>query len=248
MESRLVASREAASGGTATPSLIFHDAVENPVSANELSYAMDSYLQTRDIEVKENISPPAQNPNGNDLNETTLIIPTTEVDRRSREIRNLGPVNYPGLSELAPLKPTRSRSPSYQKAKTIYDEALISIKEELDEFNAQNYDSILSENMPSTDIRPRYRKMKMKEIVLISASEDLAPLLIKSGLIEEERTIAEDVIAIHEQVTNIKLTYQDAVSNVTNSLFGDRDMEDIELTSTPEIQPYSTERWSCYNI
>ena len=45
--------------------------------------------------------------------------------------------------------------------------------------------------------------MKMKEIVLISASEDLAPLLIKSGLIEEERTIAEDVMAIHNQVTNI---------------------------------------------
>ena len=73
----------------------------------------------------------------------------------------------------------------------------------------------------------------MKEIILISASEDLAPLLRKSGLIEEERTISEEVMAIHNQVTSIKLTYQEAVSNVTNLLFGDRDIEDIELTSTP---------------
>ena len=116
---RKAASKEAASGD-ATPSA-FHDAVENQVSSSELSYAMDSYLQTRDIEVKENISPPAQNPNENDFNDTTLIIQTTEVDRRSREMKNLGPVNRPGLSELAPLKPTRSRSPSYQKAKTIYE-------------------------------------------------------------------------------------------------------------------------------
>ena len=55
---------------------------------------------------------------------------------------------------------------------------------------------------------------------------------------EEERTISEEVMAIHNQVTSIKLTYQDAVSNVTNSLFGDRDIEDIELTSTPEIQQH----------
>ena len=87
MESRLATSKEAASGGTATPSA-FYDAVENQVSSSELSYAMDSYLQNREILAKENISPPAQNPNGNDLNETTLIIPTTEVDRRTREIRN----------------------------------------------------------------------------------------------------------------------------------------------------------------
>ena len=86
--------------------------------------------------------------------------------------------------------------------------------------------------------------MKMKEIVLISASEDLAPLLIISGLIEEERTIAEDVMAIHNQVTNIKLTYQDAVSNVTNSIFGYQDMEDIELTSTPEIQQHPKSGWN----
>ena len=207
---------------------------------------MDSYLQTRDIEVKENISPPAQNPNGNDLNETTLIIPTTEVDRRSREIRNLGPVNYPGLSELAPLKQTRSRSPSYQKAKTMYDNAVNSIREELDAF--RNLENASSEIVPDTEIRKQYRKLKMKEIVLISSSEDLAPLLKRSGLIEEEKRIADEVMAIHSQVSDIKLTYQDVVSNVTNSILGDRDMEDIELTSTPETKQYSTNGWSCYNM
>ena len=67
----------------------------------------------------------------------------------------------------------------------------------------------------------------MKEIVLITASEDLEPLLKRTGLIEEE------VMANHNQVLDIKLTYQDVFSNVTNSIFGDQDMEDIDLTSTP---------------
>ena len=130
--------KEAVSEGDATPSAIFQDAVEHQVSSSELSYAMDSYLQTRNIEVNENRNPPSQSPNKvdlgneNDFNDTTLIIQTTEVDRRSREIKNLGPVNRPGLSELAPLKPTRSRSPSYQKARTIYEEALNAIQKELD--------------------------------------------------------------------------------------------------------------------
>ena len=120
-------SKGAVSEGDATPSAIFQDAVEHQVSSSELSYAMDSYLQTRNIEVNENRNPPSQSPNTidlgdkNDFNETTIIIPRTEVDRRGREVKNLGPVNRPGLSELAPLKPITSRSPSYQKAKTIYD-------------------------------------------------------------------------------------------------------------------------------
>ena len=134
-------------------------------------------------------------------------------------MKNLGPVNCPGLSELAPLKPTRSRSPSYQKAKTMYDEAMNSIREELEAF--QNFENTSSEIVPHTDIRMKYRKLKMKEIGLISSSEDLAPLLKRSGLIEEEKRISDEVMAIHNQVLNIKLTFQDVVSNVKNSLFGD---------------------------
>ena len=56
------------------------------------------------------------------------------MDRQSREMKNLGPVNRPGLSELAPLKPTKRRSPIYQKARTIYEEALNAIQKELDAF------------------------------------------------------------------------------------------------------------------
>ena len=158
-------------------------------------------------------------------------------------MKNLGPVNRPGLSELAPLKPTRSRSPSYQKAKLLYDEALDSIHEELDAF--RNFENASSEIVSDTDIRIKYRKLKMKQIVLISSSEDLEPLLKRSGQVEEERRMSEEVMAIHEQVTNIKLTYQEVVSNVTNSILGDRDMEDIELTSTPETKQYSTNGWNC---
>lgn len=128
--------QDAASDGCTTPSLMIHDAREHQIlSSKDLFNALDSYLQTRDkVARQEKSDPPSQNPN--DLNDTTLIIPRTEVDRRDRETQNLRPVNCSGLSELAPLKPTRSRRPSYQKAKTIYEEALRSIREELDEFNA----------------------------------------------------------------------------------------------------------------
>ena len=191
MASRLAASKEAVSEGDVTPTVTFYDAVQNQIpSSKDISYALDSYLQSRDLQATGNINPPAQNPNENNFNETTLIIPRTEVDRRGREVKNLGPVNRPGLSELAPLKPTRSRSPSYQKAKTIYDEALISIKEELDAF--QNFEITSSEIVPDTEIRTRYRKLKMREIVLISVSEDLAPLLKRCGLIEEEKIISDE--------------------------------------------------------
>ena len=169
MESRL-----AASEGEATPTATYHDAMEDPMpSTMDISNALNSYLQSRDQQATRNINPPAQTPSENDFDETTIIVPRTEVDRRSREIKNLGPVNIPGLSELAPLKPTRSRSPSYQKAKTIYEEALRSIREELEAF--QNFENTSSEIVPHTDIRMKYRKLKMKEIVLISSSEDLAP-------------------------------------------------------------------------
>ena len=239
---RLATSKEAASGGDVTPT--YQDALEDQIpSSMDISNALNSYLQSRAQQATGNINPPAQTPNENDFNELTLILPRTEVDRQSREIKNLGPVNCPGISELAPLKPTRSRSPSYQKAKTIYEEALYTIRKELDAF--QNFEITSSEIVPDTEIRTRYRKLKMREIVLISVSEDLAPLLKRSGLVEEEKRISDEVMAIHNQVSDIKLTYQDVVSNVTNSILGDRDMEDIELTSTPETKQYSTNGWNC---
>ena len=46
-------------------------------------------------------------------------------------------------------------------------------------------------------------------------------------------------MAIHNQVTNIRLTYQDVASNVMKSIFEDQDMEYIDLTSTPETKQYS---------
>ena len=218
----------------------------------DISNALNLYLQSRAQQTTENIYPPSQYPNEidlgekNEFDETTIIVPRTEVDRRCREMKNIGPFNRPGLSELAPLKPTRSRSPSYQKARTIYEEALNAVQKELDAF--QNIENASSEIVPDTDIRIKYRRLKMKEIVLISSSEDLEPLSKRSGQVEEERRISEEVMAIHNQVTNIKLTYQDVVSNDTNSILRDRDMEYIELTSTPENKQHSINGWSCYNM
>ena len=82
---------------------------------------------------------------------------------------------------------------------------MYTIRKELDAF--QNFENTSSEIVPDTEIRTRYRKLKMREIVLISVSEDLAPLLKRSGLIEEAKRISDEVMAIHNQVSDIKLTY-----------------------------------------
>ena len=108
------APQEAVAEGEATPTVTFFDALEKQVtSSSDLSNALNSYLQSRDLQATGNISPPAQTPNKNEFNETTIIVPRSEASHRSREVKNLKPVNCPGLLELAPLKPTRSRSPSY---------------------------------------------------------------------------------------------------------------------------------------
>ena len=109
---------------------------------------------------------------------------------------------------------TRNRNPSLQKAITIYEEAVRAIQRELAEFEAQKYLFKPHEDLHSTDIRDRYRKLRMREQALFLASEDLRLLHEKSGLMPEARKVQEEVDYLITPITNIKLTNKDVVSNM----------------------------------
>ena len=98
----------------------------------------------------------------------------------SRELKNLEPINLPGVLEKQNAKSaTRVRSPSYRRALLIYTDALEAIQVELDEFNAQQYlDSPFAE-LPNTDLKSRFKSLRSREQVLRVASNDLLPLLEK---------------------------------------------------------------------
>ena len=103
------------------------------------------------------------------------------------------------------------------------------------------------ETLPSTDIRPRYRKLRMREQALLLASEDLCPLLEKSGLIQEARKVREEVDYLLTPITNIKLTYKDLVSNVTGSVRQEADVESIDQTTSTH-QNTSPGIWSTNTV
>ena len=117
---------------------------------------------------------------------------------------------------MGPLRSTRNRGPSYHKAKSTFDDALQSITRELTEFDAQNYYNEPPESLPQTDIRSRYRKVHMRKHTLMTAMEDICPILEKSGLVQEERILQKEVDVILIRITNIKLSFHDVVSQYTD--------------------------------
>ena len=114
----------------------------------------------------------------------------------------------------------------------------------MEEFDAQEYLQKSPEGLPLTDIRPRYRRLRMREQALIIASEDLCPLLEKNGLIHESRTVQKRVDSLLTPITNIKLTYRDVVSTISNSIRQDPDVESLHLGATPTNQNTSPGIWS----
>ena len=135
---------------------------------------------------------------------------------RSRELENLKPTNKPGLEEVTPTGPRR-RKPSFQKAKIVFEESLRAAEQELEEFKDQNFPYMNPEALPQTDIKPRYRKLRLREQALILAAEDLRPILEKSGLKQDLATLKQQVDAIAAQTTCIKLTYNKVVSKFTET-------------------------------
>ena len=85
------------------------------------------------------------------------------------------------------------------------------MQRELAELEAQRYLFKSFEDLPSTDIRPRYRKLRMREQALLLASEDLCVLHERRGLTQDAKKIHEEVDYFLTPVTNIKLTHKDLV-------------------------------------
>ena len=81
-----------------------------------------------------------------------------------RELQNLQSTNVPGTLELSSDIPSRrNHRPSYQKARFIYDEALKKLKTELEEFDAQSYHNLSPEVRAQSDIRLRYRSIRIRD-------------------------------------------------------------------------------------
>ena len=95
--------------------------------------------------------------------------PTQTQSQDDPDHRNNKDTNTPP----APRRSTRIRCPSLQKAQSIYEEAVRAIQRELAEFEAQKYLFKPLEELPSTNISSRYRKLRMQEQALLLASEDL---------------------------------------------------------------------------
>ena len=163
----------------------------------------------------------------------------------SRELRNLESVNRPGTLETGNVQSnTRARRPSYQKARQIYSDALNAFNDELLEFDEQNYFSIPDGGLPQTDIKSRYRKLRLREKTLITASEDLLPVLERMGLATEAKIVGEEVDNALTSTTNIKLSFTDVVSKFTKDAEDERDNASISQHSQKERPTTPPEVWS----
>ena len=127
---------EASNADEAANCVTFQDTLEN----QDMSGGSPQGEMVSNTEIR---NPPTQTQSQDDdlhhQNNGKANMPTTSRSRQSvsrRELDNLRSVNQPGRSELAPLRSSRSRSPSFQKAKTIYEEAVKATQRESAEFEA----------------------------------------------------------------------------------------------------------------
>lgn len=114
------------------------------------------------------------------------------------------PTNRPRLSETQDEQPIlRKRAPSYYLAKMVNEQTLISINNELEEFEPQQYLNLPPDQLPSIDIRSRYRKLLLRGPALLIGLEDHIPLLLKQGPSQEEVTLKEEINSVITQTTSI---------------------------------------------
>ena len=151
--------------------------MSNPISSLALPVCPPStaveepsnHVLFQDIDEYQNL-PGVSSPKGLNSNTEVQNPPTqTQSQDDPGHQNNNEETNMPP----APRRSTRNRSPSLQKAITIYEEAVRAIQRELAEFEAQKYLFKPHEDLHSTDIRLRYRKLCMREQALLLASEDL---------------------------------------------------------------------------
>ena len=66
----------------------------------------------------------------------------------------------------------------------MYDETLKAFKAEMATFDDQHYFNMPFEDLPQSNIRPHYRKLRQRQQALLVAADDLIPILAKDGLTE----------------------------------------------------------------
>ena len=144
-----------------------------------------------------------------------------------KELKNLQSYNGAGVSELhIPNYTSRKRVPTYNKAKYIYNEALESLRTEIQEFNAQKFQTMEAIDLTNTDVSSRCKRIVHRESALLMAFEDLSSLTERQGLYQENKSLKEQVDKLLTQTTFIKLTFKDFISNCSTILRDDLDRLD----------------------
>ena len=119
----------------------------------------------------------------------------------------------------------------------MYDKTLKAFKAEMASFDDQHYFNMPYENLPQSNIRPHYRKLRQRQQALLTAADDLTPILVKDGLTEEERLIKEDLDSVSTQITAVKFTYGDNVSKISEH---SRRNSDTGSNVSPQITNHQT--------
>ena len=141
----------------------------------------------------------------------------------NREMEMLQSYNTLGTSEGAILEFTSSRrTPSLNKARSTYTDALEAIEHELEMFHENNFHLSSTGELPNTTLNIHYKKLRAREQALIISCTDLTQIISNMGLSEERTKLVNEVRGIQSQITNIKLMYREFVS-ATPSLIDDEE-------------------------
>ena len=133
-----------------------------------------------------------------------------------REIKLLESHNPPGTRDLNDkIKPTRSRIPSLIKARSTYKDQRDRIKDNLEEFFEQNFESLDKNTLPDTDLNDRYKAIWSRRAALECLAEDFIKVLEIQGLTLERKGVEKELQDIQAQVTGIKLRYPDFISEMS---------------------------------
>ena len=116
---------------------------ENQITSPTHPYATTSQLHHQKLLETED---------GENNLQSETPIPLDQESVRSRqstfekELKNLKSYNPAGAKELNHFNPiSRKRNPSYQRAKYIYEDALMSLRSEIQEFHAQDFQNMNSD-------------------------------------------------------------------------------------------------------
>ena len=172
-----------------------------------------------------------------------------------RELKPLESYNRPGTYDLLGInKTSRTRIPSLQKARMMYEDQRESIYEELECLYEQNFEDFKETQLPYVDINSRYQQIRSLQEALQVDATKLTKLLTEQGYCEEPRKINEVMQKIQTPIVDIKLRFSDIVSTASTSILEERraDFDEIDIrinrTSEATVQTTSHPPMTQYGI